>query len=93
MGGALIAADMYVPNKEDPSKLPKRVRIPYQALDWLIQQLENQGMNQQKLEGMNQATLAEMANNVLSNQGATPNGQAQPMNGGNLGAISSQGVA
>ena len=60
VGGAMIAADMYVPN-DDPNKAPKRVRVPYQALDWLLKTLEQQGMSLQTMEKMNQGQLAEMA--------------------------------
>lgn len=59
-GGALLACDMYVP-ADDPSKAPKRVRVPYQALDWLLKNLEQQGMSTKVMEDMNQAQLAEIA--------------------------------
>lgn len=59
-GGAMVAADMYVPDS-DPTKAPKRVRIPYQSLDWLLKNLERQGMGMNKIEEMNQAQFAEVA--------------------------------
>lgn len=74
-GGAMVAADMYVPD-EDPTKTPKRVRVPYQALDWLLKQLEQQGMTTQAMENMNQAQMSEVAQMLLS-QGAQQ-GQASP---------------
>lgn len=64
IGGAMIATDMYIENKEDPSKAPKRARIPYQALDWLVKQLDVQGANQVQLEQMSQSNLAEIANQI-----------------------------
>ena len=64
IGGAMIATDMYVPNAEDPNKAPKRARIPYQALEWLVKQLDVQGANQAQLEQMSQANLAEIAQNI-----------------------------
>lgn len=59
-GGGMIACDMYVP-AEDPTKAPKRVRVPYQALDWLVNTLEQQGMTTDKLEAMNEAQMTEIA--------------------------------
>lgn len=74
-GGALVAADMYVPN-EDPTKTPKRVRVPYQALDWLLKQLQQQGMGQEALQQMNQAQVAEVAGMLLGQ--SAQNGQVSP---------------
>jgi hypothetical protein len=75
-GGAMVACDMYVPN-EDPAKTPKRVRIPYQALDWLVKHLETQGMSMQSMEQMNQAQMSEVAG-LLLGQGAQQQGQTNP---------------
>ena len=61
IGGAMIAADMYIPDPNDKNKAAKRVRIPYQALDWLVKQLETQGQTLEKLESQNKGSLAEMA--------------------------------
>ena len=74
--GAMIACDMYVA-ADDPEKAPKRVRVPYQSLEWLLKVLEQQGSSLQNMENMNQAQLAELAQ-----VGAQPqnmqNGQASP---------------
>jgi hypothetical protein len=75
-GGAMVAADMYVPDT-DPNKAPKRVRIPYQALDWLLKQLQQQGMTQDAMQQMNQAQVAEVAGMLLG-QNAQQTGQASP---------------
>lgn len=74
IGGALIAADMYIPNPKDPAQPAKRVRIPYQALDWLVQRLESQGMTLDKMDQMNQGMVAEMADHIMGkgNPGQTP---------------------
>jgi hypothetical protein len=74
-GGAMVACDMYVPD-QDPTKTPKRVRIPYQALDWLVKHLETQGMTMQTMEQMNQAQMSEVAG-LLLGQGAQQ-GQTNP---------------
>lgn len=82
VGGALIAADMYVPNEENPDAAPKRVRIPYQALDWLVKRLEEQGMTLDKMETMNQGMVADMADHILKGQGGNPAGpQLQAVGG------------
>lgn len=64
-GGAMIACDMYVPDS-DPNKAPKRVRVPYQALDWLVKTLEKQGMGLEAMEKMNQAQMAQVSQQLLS---------------------------
>ncbi len=58
--GALIACDFYVP-EEDPNKAPKRVRLPYGALDWLVKTLEAQGRSLDELENMNAAQMMQIA--------------------------------
>jgi hypothetical protein len=75
-GGAMIACDMYVPN-EDPNKAPKRVRVPYQALEALLKQLEQQGSSLDAMEKMNQGQLAEMAQMLMQQGGGNPQQQQQ----------------
>jgi hypothetical protein len=73
VGGAMVACDIYLP-PEDPAKAPKRARVPYQALEWLLQTLDQQGMSQDKLENMNQSQLLEAMRQLP--QGGMP--QAMP---------------
>jgi hypothetical protein len=73
----MVAADMYVPDS-DPTKAPKRVRLPYQALDWLLKQLQQQGMTQDAMQQMNQAQMAEVAG-LLLNESGQQQGQQSPM--------------
>jgi hypothetical protein len=73
-GGAMIATDMYVPNPKGPDAPAKRVRIPYQAVDWLVQRLETQGMGLDALEAQNKQTLTEVAGMLMQSRG----GQAAP---------------
>lgn len=78
-GGALIACDMYVPDKVDPNKVPKRVRIPYDALNWLVQTLEAQGKSLDQLETMNQGVLSQMADMLMAQHGpSTQPGTSAP---------------
>lgn len=66
-GGYLVACDFYVPDPANPQKLPKRVRLPSEAMDWLIKQLDSQGSDQQTLEGVSKGALGEMSQ-MLMNQ-------------------------
>lgn len=80
--GAMIACDMYV--KDEFSKNPnatKRVRVPYQALDWLIKALESQGTGLSQLEAMNPQAANEVAGRAqaLSSQGAGTSAPSQPI--------------
>lgn len=65
--GPLIACEMYVEDP-DPTKQPKRARIPQRALSWLLDRLAEQGMTLQQMEGMNQGALTEMAQMMLANK-------------------------
>jgi hypothetical protein len=88
--GPMIACDMYVENP-DPTKAPKRARIPQKAVDWLMKKLESQGDTLDRLENMNRGAMAEMAQMLTKNrpaqgmpqgQGPAPMpqlGQARPM--------------
>lgn len=59
IGGALITCSMQIQDSKDPSQ-SKQVRLPYQALDWLINQLETQGAGLDTLNNMNQESVAQM---------------------------------
>lgn len=48
-GGYLVACDFYIPDSQDPQKLPKRARIPSEALQWLLDRLQKQGTTQQTM--------------------------------------------
>lgn len=75
-GGYLVGCDFYVNNPDDPNKT-RRVRVPYEALQWLIQHMESQGSSLQQLESMNQGNQQEMAG-MMTRPGASP----QPQPGG-----------
>ncbi len=49
-GGYLLACDFYVPHPTDPKKQPRRARLPYEAVAWLVQKLEQQGSPQSVLQ-------------------------------------------
>lgn len=72
-GGYLVVCDFYVPQPNNPGKT-SRVRVPSEALDWLLKKLEVQGSSQQMLMGIgNTQVLADVAG-MLNQQG----GQAGP---------------
>ncbi len=58
-GGSLITVSMQV---SDPSTSSgtRQVRLPYEALNWLLQKMEAQGSSLEALEGMNQGSVANM---------------------------------
>lgn len=72
--GPMIACEMYVEDSTDPSKAPKRARIPQNALNWLVKMLESQSGPLSQLE---QANLGELRN---LDQG--PPGQMMPQENG-----------
>lgn len=79
--GPMIACDMYVQG-DDSSKEAKRVRIPQNAVEWLVDKLEAQGQDLSKLESMNTESLAQMAQMLTQQRGGgTPSqGAPQPSN-------------
>lgn len=64
--GPLVACDMYVENKQDPTKKPERARVPTQALQWLLNTLENQGMSQAQLDMLDAASQARIAEKITN---------------------------
>lgn len=74
--GALITVDFYVnaPNSNGGVKQQK-AKVPYQAIDWLLKQMEVQGASQQSFAGYTQGTQAEIANMMTGQQSPA---EAQP---------------
>lgn len=92
-GGYLVTCDFYVTDPTDESGLKtRRARLPYQAVEWLVKQLETQGASQDQIHDMNQGAQSEMAQqfNRMSGGGAgsPPNtpapgmGMSSPQPGG-----------
>lgn len=74
-GGYQVACDLYVPNPSDPSKLPKRVRLPSESIQWLIGQLNSQGSSQQSLAGLPGGAQQDIASQISQQLGAQKQGQ------------------
>lgn len=67
--GALVTCDFYITDPNSPENQAKRAKIPQRALEWLLKQLEAQGMSLDKLENMNAQSLSEMAQMLMARQG------------------------
>ena len=82
-GGYMVVCDIYVADPVNPSNT-RRARIPYEAIQWLIQRLETQGSSLQSLEDMNHGAMTQMSQMMIANkQGQPPqSAQAQPGQGG-----------
>jgi hypothetical protein len=78
-GGFLVACDFYTPDPGNPEKLPKRVRIPSEAIDWLMKQLQSQGSDQQTLDNMNKGALAQMSTMIMQKIASQRGVSGQPM--------------
>lgn len=74
-GGYLVGCDFYVNNPDDPNKT-RRVRVPYEALQWLINQMQSQGTSLEELESMNQGAQQQVAG-MMTGPGA-PQPSARP---------------
>jgi len=88
--GPMVGVDLYVENKDDPTKPPKRARLPTSAVEWLVHQMEAQGQTLQKLEKYDQNNLANISQMLLSSSNAQ--GNAQGGSNGNSGNINGGGV-
>lgn len=70
-GGYLVKCDFYmsVPDADGTGVKTQRAALPYQAVEWLIKQLEAQGQGQKELGAMEQSLQAMYASTALSRQG------------------------
>jgi hypothetical protein len=77
-GGALINVDFYVesPNSEGGVKTAK-AKIPYEAINWLLKQMDAQGTSQKTLQDLNQGSQAQIAQ-IVNSQNQVPGQQQQP---------------
>lgn len=72
--GYLVSCDFYQADPKDTTKT-RRVRLPADAVQWLIKQLETQGQSLEQLESMNEGALAELSRTMLQQRrGALPDG-------------------
>jgi len=58
-GGFNVSCDFYVPSPTDPTK-QKRLRVPSEAVQWLVQKLESQGTFQGQMQELDPQVQADM---------------------------------
>jgi len=81
--GPMIACDMYV-ESDDPEKAPKRARIPQNALNWLVKQLEFQSGPIDSMSQLTGGALSGLAEALAQQQqpqggaGQLPPGMGMP---------------
>lgn len=84
-GGYLVSCQFYVTDPSDPSGLKTRqARVPMQAMEWLVKQLEAQGASQDQLVDMNSGAKAQMAEQ-FTRMGGGGNGPLPPTPAPGLG--------
>ena len=69
-GGYLVDTKMRVPDPNSKTGATKNVKLPYEALNWLLERLDLQGQTQDKLAGVDMATkqaISEMAGQMAGN--------------------------
>ncbi len=72
--GYMVTVDLYVSDATNPYKT-KRARIPYSSLTWLIKAIERQGLSQEALAGIEDASKASIGRQLTgANPGAGANG-------------------
>lgn len=81
-GGYAVACDFYTSDPNDPNKT-KRVRLPSESINWLIQKLSSQGTYVQQLSSMNGGVMADIGAQLRGGGqpqqlGAPPPGQGMP---------------
>lgn len=67
-GGFLVKCDVRIPDPEDQTKT-KILKLPVEALSWLVDKLEKQGSTQQMLQSLEPSAQAEMGNISAINLG------------------------
>jgi len=63
--GPLVKADIYVTNPESPDKTA-RAKIPMDALRWLIDKLESQGLKLSELDRLQQGAQSDIAEQFMN---------------------------
>ena len=84
-GGTIVGCDLRVPDPASKTGKSKRAQFPTQALEWLGQQLQAQGVTQDKMQGIQMADrqmidkMASMKAQQMQGQGPQgPPGMGPP---------------
>ena len=78
-GGGLVAADYYITTPEGKQQ---RVRLPYEAVDWLVKRLGDQGSNVEKIGNLPPASQADIGQAMNAAQQPQQGMQPEPQFGG-----------
>jgi hypothetical protein len=78
-GGGLVSADYYITSPEGKQQ---RVRLPYEAVDWLVKRLADQGTQVDKITNMPLAAQADLGNAMGAAQ--QQQGMAPPQQSGGM---------
>jgi len=76
--GSLITVQMQLPDPSSSSGT-RQVRLPYEAVMWLVKRLESQGASLQQLEQMNQGVVADVMAQMQNQAVPSANGTQQQM--------------
>jgi hypothetical protein len=79
-GGFLATVDMYMSDPQDPTGR-RRVRVPSESIEWLVQTLSRQGTSQEELKGLSGASQADVAQMMARGQGGPGGPQGGPPGG------------
>lgn len=77
-GGYLVGCDFYI--DVGGGKAPKRARVPYEALNWLVEKLEAQGSSQKAFQALDPASQADIGQKM--GQSPQPNATQGSMTAG-----------
>lgn len=80
--GDLVAMDFYAADPSDPTGVKtRRARLPYAAIQWLIQQLEVQGQSQEQFAELDMGNQSQIAQKLNGMPGPGGPGMPQPQGG------------
>lgn len=70
-GGQLLGCDFFVPTPGNPTKT-QRARLPSEAIQWLVTQIEAQGQSLEQLENVGTGAQAQVAGMMAQQPGGIP---------------------
>jgi hypothetical protein len=78
-GGYLVGVDFYVNFDPANPQKTRRARIPFEALDWLMKRLNQQGMSQENIQQMDLSMQAQIASQGQQQMNQSQTGQQMPV--------------
>lgn len=91
--GFQVACDFYVPDPKNPQS-SKRVRVPSDALQWVLKKIEDQGTELDSIQGLPPQSMAEIGQMINPAQAPynSPNGKPQISHGQPQQTFPMQGI-